>query len=70
MISKFSLNDLLKNALRARDNWTILDTNFDISNVGLYYLRIFFMLAKFHGDQRSITMSSINYLNLSFCSLK
>ena len=28
------------------------------------------MLKKFQGDQRLITMSSINCLNLSFCSLK
>jgi len=28
------------------------------------------MLAKFQSNQRPIDMSSINYLNLSFCSLK
>ena len=28
------------------------------------------MFAKFRGDQRLIAMSSINYLNLSFYSLK
>ena len=27
------------------------------------------MLTKFQNDQKSITMSSINYLNLSLCSL-
>ena len=28
------------------------------------------MLANFHGNQRLIAMSSINYLNSNFCSLK
>ena len=28
------------------------------------------MLTKFQGDQRLIVMSSINYLNSSFCNLK
>ena len=41
--------------------------NFDKFIVGLHYLPIFFMLTKFKDDQRSITMLSINYLNLSFC---
>ena len=44
--------------------------NFDKSTVRLHYLRIFFLLTKFQGDQRLIDMSSINYLNSSFCSLK
>ena len=46
------------------------DVNFDKSTAGLYYLHIFSMLKKFKNDQRSITMSSINCLNSSFCSLK
>ena len=44
--------------------------NFDESTVRLHYLHIFFMLTKFQADQRLITMSSINCLNSSFCSLK
>ena len=44
--------------------------NFDKSTVGSYYLCIFSMIAKFQGDQRSIVMSSINCINLSFCSFK
>ena len=47
-----------------------LDVNFDKSTVGLHYLPIFFMLIKFHGDQRLIAMSSINCLNSSSRSLK
>ena len=47
-----------------------LDVNFDKSTIGLHYLCIFFMFAKFQGIQRSIVMSSINYLNSSFSSLK
>ena len=49
---------------------SLLDVNFDKSTVGLHYLHIFFMLKKFHGDQRLIAMSSINCLNSSFRSLK
>ena len=44
--------------------------NFDKSTIRLHYLHIFSILAKFQGDQRLIVMSSINCLNLSFCSLK
>ena len=47
-----------------------LDTNFDKSIVGLHYLHIFLMFAKFQGNQRLIVMSLINCLNLSFCHLK
>ena len=36
--------------------------------VRLYYLCIFSILAKFQGDQRLITISSINCLNSSFCN--
>ena len=43
-----------------------LDTNFDKSIVGLHYLHIFSMLAKFQDNQRLIVMSSINCLNSSF----
>ena len=35
-----------------------------------YYLCILFMLAKFQGNKKLITISSINCLNSSFCSLK
>ena len=37
-----------------------LDANIDKSTVRLHYLRIFFMLTKFQGNQRLIVMSSIN----------
>ena len=47
-----------------------MDENFDKSTVKLHYLHIFSMLAKFQDNQRLITMSSINFLNSSFCSLK
>ena len=43
---------------------------FDKSTVKLHSLHLFFMLTKFQGNQRLIAMSSINYLNSSFCSLK
>ena len=51
-------------------NIFLLDANFDKSTLRLHYLRIFFMLAKFQGNQRLIVMSSNNFLNSSFCSLK
>ena len=44
--------------------------NFDKSTVRLHYFHIFFMLTKFYDDQKLIAISSINYLNSSFCSLK
>ena len=44
--------------------------NFDKSTVRLHYIHIFFMITKFQGDQRSIIMSSINYLNSSFLVTK
>ena len=44
-------------------NIFLLDVNFEKSTVELYYLHIFFMLAKLQCDQRSIVMSSINCLN-------
>ena len=33
------------------------NVNFDKSTVRLHYLRMFFMLTKFEGDQRSIVIS-------------
>ena len=48
----------------------LIIANFDKSTVRLHYLRIFSMLANFHGDQRLIDMSLINCLNSNFCSLK
>ena len=51
-------------------NNLLLDANFDKSTVGLHYIHILSMLAKFHGEQRLIVMLSINYLNSGFCSLK
>ena len=51
-------------------NIFLLDVKFDKSTVKLHYLRIFSILAKFQGDQRLIVISSINYLNPSFCILK
>ena len=47
-----------------------LDANFDKFIVKLHYFHIFFILAKFQNDYKSITISSINCLNLSFISLK
>ena len=51
-------------------NIFLLDAKFDKSTVKLHYFRIFSILAKFQGDQRLIVISSINYLNPSFCILK
>ena len=48
----------------------LIGCEFCQSTVKLYYLCIFFMLAKFQDDQRLIVMLSINYLNSSFYSLK
>ena len=48
----------------------ILDVDFDKSNIELYFILIFSILAKFQENQRLINMSSIEYLNLSFCILK
>ena len=42
-----------------------LDVNFDKSTIGLHFLFISFILAKFT-DQRSIIMSLIKYLNFKF----
>ena len=44
----------------------ILDVDFDKSNIGLYFILIFSILAKFQENQRLINMSSIEYLNLKF----
>ena len=44
--------------------------NFDKFTIILHYFHILSMLAKFQGNKRLIAMSSINYLNLSFYSLK
>ena len=46
------------------------NVNFDKFTVRLHYFHIFVMITKFQGNQRLIVMSSINYLNSSFCSLK
>ena len=43
-------------------NNLLLDANFDKSTVGLNYIHILSMLAKFHGDQRLIIMLSMNCL--------
>ena len=51
-------------------NNLLLDVNFNKFTVGLHYIHILFMLAKFYDDQRLIVMVSINCLNSSFCSLK
>ena len=45
-------------------------TNFDKSTAGLYYLHTFFAMTKFHGNQRLMAMSSTNFLDSSFSSLK
>ena len=44
--------------------------NIDKSTVRLHSLHIIFMLTNFQGDQSLIAMSSISYLNSSFCNLK
>ena len=51
-------------------NTLLLDANFEKTTVGLHYIHILSMFAKFHSDQRLIVMLSINCLNSSFCSLK
>ena len=43
-------------------NNLLLDANFDKSTIGLHYIHILSMLAKFHGDQRLIIILSINCL--------
>ena len=47
-------------------NNLLLDANFDKFTVGLHYIHILSMLAKFHGGQRLIVMLSINCLNSNF----
>ena len=57
-------------------NNLLLDVNFDKSTVGLHYIHILSMLAKFSlliiglPLQNLIIMSLINCLNSSFCNLK
>ena len=51
-------------------NNSLLDANFDKFTVGLHYIHILSVFAKFHSDQKSIVMLSIDCLNSSFCSLK
>ena len=51
-------------------NNLLLDANHDKSTIGLHYIHILSMFAKFQCDQRSLVMLSINCLNLIFCSLK
>ena len=51
-------------------NNLLLDANFDKFTVGLHYIHILSMFTKFHSDQRSIVILSINCLNSNFCSLK
>ena len=48
----------------------LLKMNFDKYTIGLHFLLIFSILAKFLENQRSITMLSIKCLNTSFCNLK
>ena len=51
-------------------NNLLLDVNFDKFTIGLHYIHILSVFAKFHSDQKSIVMLSIDCLNSSFCSLK
>ena len=44
----------------------LLDVNFVKSTIGLHFLFIFSMFAKFWEDQRFIAMSSCKYLNFKF----
>ena len=46
------------------------DVNFDKPTVRLHYIHIFFMLTKFQGNQRLMTMLSINCIDTSFSSFK
>ena len=78
--SKFEFNNKLlvgvtffrvtSSVTRTQQYISQFDVNFDKFTVRLHYLHIFFMHTKFQGDQRLIIMSSINYLNSSFCNLK
>ena len=51
-------------------NNLLLDVNFDKFTIRLHYIHILSVFAKFHSDQKSIVMLSIDCLNSSFCSLK
>ena len=51
-------------------NNLLLNVNFDKSTIGLHYIHILSMLAKFHSDKKLIVMLSINCLNSSFCNKK
>ena len=51
-------------------NNLLLDVNFDKFTIGLHYIHILSVFAKFHSDQKSIVMLSIDCLNSTFCSLK
>ena len=47
-------------------NFLLLDVNFEKSNVGLHFLLISSMFAKFQNHQRSIIILSIKCLNFNF----
>ena len=47
-------------------NILLLNMNFNKSTIGLHFLLISSMFAKFPENQRSITLSSIKYLNFKF----
>ena len=50
-------------------NIFLIRCDFDKFIVGLYYLCIFSLATKFKDGQRSVAITSINYLNSNFCSL-
>ena len=54
----------------APPNNLLLNSYFKKTTVRLHILYVFNMLRKFQNGQRLIVMSSINYLNSSFCNLK
>ena len=60
------VTNLLQLKATNRLNIFLLDMNFNKFTIGLHFLLISSMLAKFLKIQRSITMSSIKYLNFKF----
>ena len=63
ILDKVWLQTLLLSKATTLFNIFLLDVNFDKSMIGLYFLLISSILAKFSKDQRSIAISSINCFN-------
>ena len=66
----YKLSYSLRLQLHSNMNFFLLNMNFDKFNIELYFIIISFILAKFSKFQRSITMSSIKYLNFKFLQSK